>query len=323
MKKLKKLLQISAMLVISTGIPTVFSSQASATELKVPTHTLFQAHKLIKAQYPNATAVKVFPFKSKSISGLVGKVLNASTIIEFELDGQRSRVTMLPDGEHLLIGEIVNPNNQAKILPIHKPVKVASTVVNQKPKLTSHFQSTQPKSTVGYQVSERDRITDADIFSGFEGAAKTAAEYMENLEQHEAIVTGSGPKHIYVLVDPDCPNCRAEYLSSLKKESEFTFHWIPVFINGKPKRQHLALSQSSAETNLFNLDQVMRNPRIAGELPVEADLSVGKTAIKHQGFILNISKRSTPVTIYRNKDGIPTKLHGYSSGLHNIISADM
>lgn len=309
-----------------------WSSLSSADTKPVPSHTYFQAYKVVKAQYPNAEEIKVTPFSADSINGVVGQVINASTRIDFVENGVSKRVVMLPDGQHLIIGDIVKSGAGAK--PQESKPTQALTATPHKPQHAYKPQGPSAKAALDrIEMGDRlkrsafnydqYRMTPNHLDSAFEGATVDPSEFTARLENHKALVTGHGPNHIYIFTDPNCPNCQKEYAKSKQYEDIFTFHWVPIYaLTKSPTLKQVALVQESDQENLENLELIMTNPQATSSISVDTTDSVANRLRQHQMLFYNIKDKSTPVTVYRNKDGLPTIINGYSPKLLDLILAD-
>lgn len=341
---LKRINSSKNIVIKGIGACILITANLAAAGASVPSHTYFQATKLINAEYPNAIGIKITPYITESISGVVGKVLNASTVIEFQTEGKSHRVIMLPDGQHLLIGNIVKPQTTAKRQQIKTEISSVTANKRQLDRIEKDHKLALPPQRPPVDLSKismaKARMKAEDLkTNSFDHAPEdvkvqidmigykpleTPEQFMTALENHDSIKTGTGPLDLYILMDPNCPNCRKEYLSSVSQHEQFTFHWIPVFtLKPAPDIKHAALSQVSNDRNRANLDSIMRSPSSTHQLEVAKDQAVAQKVLKNQTFAFNLQDRSTPITIYRSKDGSPTKHHGYMPKIYEMIRSDM
>ena len=61
---------------------------------------------------------------------------------------------------------------------------------------------------------------------------KQQKAYLEYVKERPAITQGSGPRHLYVLFDANCPVCHKYYQQIKPKvdRGQLTIHWIPVVV---------------------------------------------------------------------------------------------
>ncbi|WP_299201870.1 hypothetical protein [uncultured Amphritea sp.] len=303
---------ITASLAISMYLLPGISNAA----VNVPPHTHYQAMKLIKAQFPDATILNVDPLRSTSISGTIGKVLNASTVIEIKDGSMKRVVTMLPDGQHLIIGEIVKPGAE----PNEAPRNLTMTAP-QTPAMAKTASTSKPGSG---KLFDNYRMKNGDLDSVGGEPDLTIEEYLKALEQLPTITTGTGPRHLYAFVDPNCPNCRKEYIDSNKALDDFTFHWIPIYaVTPEPSPALVSIVQPEDADNLNNLSKVMVNPANVDLGTLQTDNDVIKRLQRNQLLFYRLNDKRTPVTIFRSSNGTPTKVNGHSSSLFSLIKKDM
>lgn len=300
---------------------TALSANVTAAG-EVPARTFFQANKIIKMQYPEASDITASAYTTDSINGIVGEVLNASTVIEFTEQGTRKSVVMLPDGQHLLVGTIIKPETKAIRSHIRNPIadhpKLALDKIEQ-----DHRSNTKVGTNAAGINMDKYRLTNDDLDPVFDGAYKNTDDFFERIEEHSAIQTGNGPLHVYVFTDPNCPNCQHEYISSAKHKADITFHWIPIYaLTNKPTIKQVAISQSSSETNKKNFDSLMTNPASANLLSFDTTPEVALQLQQHQKLFYNLKDKRTPVTLYKNSEGKITKINGYNPRLFEYIIND-
>ncbi|WP_286241270.1 hypothetical protein [Neptuniibacter halophilus] len=319
-----------APLLLSTSI----ASQAAEN---VPSHTYFQARKMVQSTFPDAQNLAITRYQSDSINGVVGKVLNASTVIDFDTNGKRERVIMLPDGEHLILGNIIKAGDKQPLATPTQPAKLAQLQGKQAREAldeieenhNSPYTAKLPQLQIDYSngldtlVKER-RMKSSDLTPVFEGAAKTPEEFMATVEQLPSIQLGDGKHHIYIFADPNCSNCRLEYQSAKKHQGDAVFHWIPIYaLTTSPTYKQVALSQPDTAVNTQNLDLLMENPNMKDGIVFEANDEAAMRLHQTQKAFYNLRDRRTPVTLYRSADGSPTVIHGYNPKLIASIIRDM
>jgi hypothetical protein len=325
---------------INAGLLGLYLTSCSALAASlVPSHTHFRATQLIQSQFPSSTNIETIPYAGVSISGTVGTVLRNSTLINFNHHGVLKHVVMLPDGEHLLLGSIVKPvlNAPSNTQPIHSAVEqkkmghdnlhkdLKMSVNAQLNKIESDHKNGVPnKSQPGHLLDlSRYRMKNSDLSLIKGNPARTPNEFFNRATKANAITTGTGNKHVYVFTDPNCPNCANEYRSSSQYSKDITFHWIPIYaVTSKPTIKQIALSQSSAEINLNNINALMVENKKPEELPIEVSDDALLKISANQNLFFNLNNKGTPVTIYQNSNGITTLVHGYSAKMFPSILAD-
>lgn len=275
-----------------------------------------QAQQLLLKQFPKAENIEVAPYSAISSNPTIHAILNAATLITFTLEGDSApfEAIMLPDGEHLILGAIQKPgadvDSPANTQALHLPSPV----------------TTGPRA-----VMDRYRVNANDLTGFDKQPTPTPDAFYDKLQAHTAITTGNGPQHLYIFTDPNCPNCRAEFSEAAQHEQDFTFHWIPIYaVTPRPEAAQIVLNSDDAERNRANLAVLMKNPRDAQPLALQLGQEVGEEGMNQvaanirdrQLLFHNLKDKRTPITLYRNKDGLLTKVHGHSPLLFGLIKAD-
>ncbi|SIQ99283.1 hypothetical protein [Marinobacterium stanieri] len=305
------------------------SSATCTLAAGVPEATQNRAVALLKAQNPKASIMSVEAFYASSPSSQVSAVLNASTLVTYMVPGdlKASFAIMLPDGQHMIMGPIVKPEpgvNAANRLATEMKapeVPEFSLITNSQPVISSAVQA----PTVEPSIFDDYRLTPDKLASSEKHGTLNPEEYMAALKGVSAITTGNGPRHVYVFTDPNCPHCRSEYKYSKSHQSEFTFHWIPIYsVTRNPTVSHIALHQPDQAERLSYLDRLMQSPKTAIEREsLIATNDVALSMADAQKLYMRLNDRGTPVTLFESPKGGITAVNGSDSKLFEMIKDEM
>lgn len=294
---------------------------------ELPHNTQVRARTLLLEQVPGATITGMSAYTSKSTVGEIGKILNASTQIEYRISGGETETAiMLPDGQHLLMGKIVQPYISAEAIepvahshltPMHKKPETEADRANH---LLEKFRLKPDMLQIVNQSKQKHVLTPEEFFNQIKAYVTNAVK-----DGHNLITTGHGPRDLYIFSDPNCPHCREEAAEALKYEDQFTFHWIPIYgVTPEPTVQQVALAQPDPDIRLKYFRRLMKNPRdvIAADLTT-APQSVALTIRDNELLLLNLREKGTPDVAYINGQGLPTVIHGHFNGIFDVIKADI
>ncbi|WP_370239020.1 hypothetical protein [Neptunomonas phycophila] len=315
----KTLLSGVSVLSLLTFIST--ASYADAIQAASPAER--QAINLVSKRFPKALDIETQPLAARSNNALVAKVLKASTEVFFTLDGDNMTAIMLPDGLNLIVGKVIEvdapANRNARLTPA--PITNKSEMLAAlKEKTGARTTEMPPKTDImdGYRFTE-DRLTPMK-----NSPYNTPELFAEALQAHHTLTTGTGSKHLYIFTDPNCPNCRKEYALAKDHESDFTFHWIPIYaLSPEPRAEQIALTQPSDEVSLQNMERIMESPSSVADMELLTEMETVKKIRDNQILFYHIKDKRTPITMYLNTSGKITAINGHNPKLFNIIFNDM
>lgn len=290
----------------------------------VPTQTQNRAIQLVQAQYPGASRFEVDAYVSTASHPQIKATLDRSTVIKFTHNGIEKTAVMMGDGEHLLLGSIVKPDPNRAISRSTTHLSMSKINANVNNSLNRIEQDhAKPAAPSALLDMNKYRMKNIDIQPLKNSETKTVTDFYNRIQKTPAVITGKGNKHIFIFTDPNCPNCVNEYKSSIAHESDFTFHWLPVYaVTSKPTIKQLIISQPNNELNAKNLHGLLADSKRPEELEFDITPEIEQNLRESQVLFYHLKNKATPVTFYVNSQGNATLIHGYSTKLLKSILSD-
>lgn len=160
------------------------------------------------------------------------------------------------------------------------------------------------------KILDEDRDIDAVRQKGDAGAQQDA--YYDLVTRLPAVIQGQGPRHLYVMFDPNCPVCHRYYAEVYQEvqANRVTVHWIPVIVF-PDERSSLSVSAAlAAEIDNGNdaqemlhrvmteqgyIDKLDQSDRVSGLAPYVE--SVAKNT-----SVMAMAKAETPLIVFMSND---------------------
>lgn len=156
---------------------------------------------------------------------------------------------------------------------------------------------------------------DIDAVRKQESAENQQGAYLDLVKQLPAIIQGSGPRHLYVMFDPNCPVCHRYYqqVQGDIATNRVTVHWIPTIVFPDNRSSLTVASALLAEvdskggseasgmlqrvmTEQGYIDLVDQSDRVNGLTPYLE--SVAKNTA-----VMAMAKAETPLLIFETAQG--------------------
>ncbi|EAZ98170.1 hypothetical protein MELB17_09808 [Marinobacter sp. ELB17] len=158
-----------------------------------------------------------------------------------------------------------------------------------------------------------DTDPDIDAVRNMESPRELQDAYYELVKGLPAIVQGSGPRHIYVMFDPNCPVCHTYYsqVSNDVASGRVTVHWLPAIIFADQRSSltvsaALAASVNSDDGGVGMLKRVMTEPGFINAIDqsdrVPALTPFMEPVLKNTA-VMAMAKAETPLLIFQTSEG--------------------
>lgn len=173
--------------------------------------------------------------------------------------------------------------------------------------------------------------SDIDSIRQMSGAEDFQQSYYDLVKSLPSIVQGSGPRHLYVMFDPNCPVCNTYYKEVYPEiqRGKVTVHWIPTIIFPDQRTSlnsaaiMIAESEAGADRGSDMLHRVMTERGFIGQLSA-SDRAAGVTpyleSVVKNTAVMAMAKPETPLIIFKDRNdkltidsGIPVR--GYLAGV--------
>jgi len=158
-----------------------------------------------------------------------------------------------------------------------------------------------------------DTDPDIDAVRNMESPRELQEAYYKLVKGLPAIIQGSGPRHIYVMFDPNCPVCHTYYsqVSNDVASGRVTVHWLPAIIFADQRSSltvsaALAASVNSDDGGVGMLKRVMTEPGFINSIDqsdrVPALTPFMEPVLKNTA-VMAMAKAETPLLIFQTSEG--------------------
>jgi hypothetical protein len=154
---------------------------------------------------------------------------------------------------------------------------------------------------------------DIDVVRNQEAPADVQATYYELVKSLPAIIQGTGPRHVYVMFDPNCPVCHTYYAQVQRDitSGRVTVHWLPAIIFSDERSSltvsaALAASIGSEDGGSGMLNRVMTEPGYIEAVDASdrvAALTPFMEPVLKNTAVMAMVKAETPLLIFETSEG--------------------
>lgn len=138
------------------------------------------------------------------------------------------------------------------------------------------------------------------------GAGGAGAVFSAMKNANNQITQGSGSKHLYATLDPNCPYCKRMFRNAQQVSNEVTIHWIPVAMLRRSSMNIAGqlISSPAPKEALTALAHDTFNPDAQAKPSVFDSIAEDTTALQQAGA------KSTPTVTFTGPNGQPQMTQG-------------
>lgn len=253
----------------------------------------------------------------------VSALKQATKVIFTDGSGSLQNLIMLPDGQHFIAGPLARYNPESGNIIRGDGEVISNPASLDKPVIFEPFQLDG--------IFRPSNFTNAslELFSDPNNAPES---FMAMLQAAPAIIEGSGPFEITIIIDPNCNFCIQKYqdLRPLVNTNQITVRWIPAIgPSVSPYSKLLALIDPGADNHerLTRLRAMVNREVYEGKV---ADVEGAKSLLTRTTAILGMlrgtrdpnKQAGTPQSFYKTPDGVLHQQFGYTDKGVEVIKKD-